>query len=96
MDHVAGPLHILLSEKEGRIRFNIIRLKLYHFKRITWWYLFLLEVASLDFKKKKVMVSRNLRPGPPLGGNTDANSDRPCALSTTCHVGSQVDFSLGL
>ena len=28
MDHVAGPLHISLSEKEGRIWFNIVCLKL--------------------------------------------------------------------
>ena len=33
-DHFAGPLHILLAEKEGRIWFNIICFKLYQFERI--------------------------------------------------------------
>ena len=37
MDHVAEPLHILLEEKEGRIWFNTICLKLYQFERTTWW-----------------------------------------------------------
>jgi hypothetical protein len=32
MDHVAGPIHILLAEREGRIWFNIICLKPYQFK----------------------------------------------------------------
>ena len=36
MDHVAGPLHTLLVEKEGRILINIICLKIYQFKRIIW------------------------------------------------------------
>ena len=40
MDHVAGPL---LAEREGSILFNIICLKLYQFKRITWWCLSVLE-----------------------------------------------------
>jgi hypothetical protein len=31
MDHVAGPLHILLAEKEGRNWFILIRLKLYQY-----------------------------------------------------------------
>jgi hypothetical protein len=35
MYHVVGPLHILLAEKEGKIWFNIICLKLYQFERIT-------------------------------------------------------------
>ena len=37
MNHVAGPLHIVLAEKEGRIWFNIICLQVCHFKIITWW-----------------------------------------------------------
>ena len=65
MDHVAGPLHILLAGKEGRVWFHIICLKLYQFKRITWWRLSVVDNAlqSLMLKKilKKVMVSRNLR-----------------------------------
>ena len=43
MDHVAGPLRILLAEKEGRIWFNVLCLKLYQFERITWWCLSVLE-----------------------------------------------------
>ena len=43
MDHVAGPLHILLAEKVGRIWFNLICLKFYQFKKITWWCLCVLE-----------------------------------------------------
>ena len=43
MDHLAGPLHILLAEKEGRIWFKVICLKLYQFERITWWCLFIME-----------------------------------------------------
>ena len=36
MDHGAGPLHILLAVKEGRIWFHvIISLQLYQFKRMT-------------------------------------------------------------
>ena len=34
--HVAGPLHILLVGKEGRIWFNIICLNHYQFEKITW------------------------------------------------------------
>ena len=43
MNHAAGPLHILLKEKEGRIWFNILYLKLYQLKRFTWRCLFDLE-----------------------------------------------------
>ena len=43
MDHVAGPLHILLVEKEGRIWFNVICLTLYQFESITWWCLYVLK-----------------------------------------------------
>jgi hypothetical protein len=37
MDHVAGPLHILMVGKEGRIWFNIICFKLYQFESNNWW-----------------------------------------------------------
>ena len=43
MDHVAGPLHILLAKKEGRIWFNIICLKLYQYERTTWWCLYVMK-----------------------------------------------------
>ena len=55
MDHVAGPLHILLAEKEGRIWFNIICLKLYQFERTIWWCLSVLE-SILDYVMKFVML----------------------------------------
>jgi hypothetical protein len=45
MDHVVGPLHILVVGKEGRVWLNIVCLKLYQFERITWWCLFVLEHA---------------------------------------------------
>ena len=54
MDHVVGPLHILLAEKEGRIWFSIICLKLYKFERTTWWCLFVLE-SILEFVLKYVL-----------------------------------------
>jgi len=40
MDHVAGPLHILLAEKEGMIWFNITCLKLYQSENFNGWCLF--------------------------------------------------------
>jgi hypothetical protein len=40
MDHFVGQLHILLVEKEERIRFNIVCLI---FKIISWWCLSVLE-----------------------------------------------------
>ena len=69
MDHVAGPLHILLAEKEGRIWFNIICLKFYQFERITWSCLSikeyslqsLLKFVPLEKISRKIMVSRNFR-----------------------------------
>ena len=89
MDHVAGPLHILLAKKEGRISFNIICLKLYQFKRITWWYLSFLESnmrSTLQFVLKFVMLEKILEKNhslpenasrPPLGGGHDENFGRP-------------------
>jgi hypothetical protein len=59
MDHVAGALDILLAKKEGRIWFNLIYLKLYQFKRITWWCLSVLNFFmefSLQFVMKFVML----------------------------------------
>ena len=68
MDHVAGPLHILLAEKEGRIWFNIICLQIYQFERTTWWCLsvlkFVLESLMkfvLEFAIKYVMKYVMLR-----------------------------------
>ena len=91
MDHVAGPLHTLLAEKEGRIWFNIICLKLYQFKRSMWWCLSVLESilksimksalkSVLLKKKKKFHGLPEFSSDPPLGGGPDANSGRPCTL----------------
>ena len=88
MDHVAGPLHILLAEKEGWIWFNIIYLKLYQFERITWWCLFVLESvleSALQSVLKFVMLEKiffchglpEFASGPPPRGGPDANSGRP-------------------
>ena len=48
-------------EKEGRIWFNIICLKLYQFERTTRWCLSVMESALKFVMLKKIMVSRNLR-----------------------------------
>jgi hypothetical protein len=88
MDHVAGPLHILLAEKVGRIWFNMICLNLYQFKRITWWCLSVLEFVmefSLQFVLKYVMLEKILKNHglpeisscPPLGDGPDVNSGIP-------------------
>ena len=57
MDHVVGPLHVLLTGKEGRIWFNIICLKLYQFERITWWCLSVQE-SALQSILHSVMLER--------------------------------------
>ena len=43
MDHVAGPLHILLAKKSGGDWVNIICLKSYQFETTIWWCLYVLE-----------------------------------------------------
>ena len=45
----------LLAEKEGRIWFNIICLKFYHFKRNTWWCLSVLEFAMQFVLMEKIL-----------------------------------------
>jgi hypothetical protein len=57
MDHVAGPLHILLAKKEGRIWLNIICVKLYQVERITWWCLYVLE-SVLEYAVQSVMLEK--------------------------------------
>ena len=74
MDPVARPLHIFLAEKEGRISFNIICLKLYQFERTTWWCLSILEfvlAAGLQF----VLLEKILKKSWP-----NANFGRPWNL----------------
>ena len=56
--HVAGPLHILLAEKEGRIWFNKICLKPYQFERITWWCLSVLE-SALKIVMLKIYIKKS-------------------------------------
>jgi hypothetical protein len=55
-DDVTRPLYILLAEKEGRIWLNITCLRLYQFRRITWWCLFVLE-SILECVPKFVLKS---------------------------------------
>ena len=67
MDHDARPLHILLTKQRGEDLLNITCLKLYQFRRISWWCLSIMEsvlrsimkYAMLDFFK--VTVSQILR-----------------------------------
>jgi hypothetical protein len=79
MDHVAGPLQILLGEKEGKIWFNIICLKLSQFERITWWCSSIsestLQFVMLEIKKKK----KKLNGLPDFASSLplDENSRRP-------------------
>ena len=87
----AGPLHILLAEKEGRIWFNIICLQIYQFERTTWWCLYVLE-SILEFALKSILKNVLLKQyyknhglpkfasGPPLGGRPNENSGRPWNL----------------
>ena len=101
MDHVVGPSHILLTEKEGRIRFTIICLKLYQFNITTWWCLYVLKFvlesimesnleSTLKFvllkKYKKITVSQNLRQAHLLEvGLTKVLGDHD-TLCIVCHV----------
>ena len=101
MDHVAGPLHILLAEKKWRSWFNIICLKFYQFGRTTWWCLSILEFvlesileSALKFVLKYVTLGKKnhglpkFALDPPLGGRLDANSGRPWNLihSPPCRI----------
>src|ERR1700737_3680888 len=54
MNHVAGPLHILLAEKEGRIWFNIICLQVDQFKIITLCCFSVLE-SVMEFSMQSVL-----------------------------------------
>jgi hypothetical protein len=85
MDHVAGPLQMLLAEKEGRIWFDIICLKLYKYERTTWWCLSILEFV-MEPALQSVMLEKNIFKNhglpefgsrPPLGGGLGENSGRP-------------------
>jgi hypothetical protein len=94
MDQVAGRLHTLMAEKEGRIWFNIIcfiNLREVFGGVCLYWDF----PCNLSWWKniKKVMVSRNLRQAHLLEvGLTQIPVDH-APLSTTCHVGLHVDSS---
>ena len=95
MDHVVGPLHILLAEKEERIWFNIICLKIYQCERTTWWCLYVME-SFLDcimesapkYVLKVIMLKKyqknnghlKFASSPPLGCRPDENFGRPWNL----------------
>ena len=61
MDHVTSSwkkdilLHILLVEKEGRVWFTIICLKLIQFEVFTWWCLYALQYV-MEFALQYVMT----------------------------------------
>jgi len=54
------PLHTLLAEKEEGIWFNIICLKLYQFKRTTWWCLYVPKYV-LNFTLQSVILEKLLK-----------------------------------
>ena len=57
MDYIAGPSHIFLAGKDGRIWFDTICLKLYQIERIGWWCLSLLK-SALQSILKFVMLEK--------------------------------------
>ena len=101
MDRVAGPLYTLLAEKEGRIWFNIIFLKICQFKKITWWCFTVLEFFHeliLEFTLQfvlleKIVISKNLYQAHLLEVDLTQIPVDHAPLPTTCHVGLHVDFS---
>ena len=105
MDHVVGPLHILLAEKEGSIWVNIICLQIYQSERTTWWCLSILEYvlefimeSILKFVMLKkyiqtIMVSQNLHQAHLLEVGLTKIPEVHETLSIVCHVGLHVDFS---
>jgi hypothetical protein len=71
--------YFLLAEKEERIWFNIICLKLYQFERITWWCLFALESVlkfALQFVLLEIILTEN-HGLQEFGGEPDENFGRP-------------------
>ena len=60
MDHVAGSLHILLAEKEGRVWFKKICLKCYQFERTIWWCMLVME-SILEYVLESVLLEKNLK-----------------------------------
>ena len=59
-----GTIAYFVGGKEKRIWFSIICLKLYQFRRITWWCLSVLEYvleSSLKFVLKSIMLEKILK-----------------------------------
>ena len=97
-------LHCILAKcktsfyrrKRERILFNIICLKLYQLKRITWWCLSVLESVmefALQIVLKYVMLEKilkNYHGFPEFSGKIPGDRE---TLSIVCHVGLHVDFS---
>ena len=86
-----GTIAYFVGRKEGRIWFNIIRLKLYQFERTTWWCLSILETileSILESALKYVTLKKYQKnnglakstSSPPLGGRPHENSRRPWSL----------------
>ena len=103
---VAGPLHILLAYKKGRIWVNILCLKLYQFERTTWWCLSALGIYSGScygiYPKichvvkniTKIMISQNLHLAHLLEVGLKNSPGDHETLSIVRHVGLHVeDFS---
>jgi hypothetical protein len=97
MDHVAGPLHILLAEKEGRNWFILIRLKLYQSGIITRWCLSIMKStlkcvleSPLQCVMKPIMLEVILKIM--VSRKTQISEDH-VTLFIVRHVGLHVEFS---
>jgi hypothetical protein len=87
-----GTIAYFVGGKKGMIWFNIICLKLYQFRRITRWCLYVLESvveSTLQSVLKFVILEKNIiknygllefLSGPPPRGGLDTNSKRPWNL----------------
>ena len=78
-------------KKEKRIWAKMICLKLYQFKRITWWCLYVLKFA-LHYVMKIVMLENNNKESHGLMELVKIPGDHE-TLSIVHHVGLHVDFS---
>jgi hypothetical protein len=99
MDHVAGPLHIMLAGKEGRIWFNTICLKSINLREllggyvcIEIWYGICPIIYPTGKNVKKITVSRNLRQPHLLEMDLMKIPGDHETLSIVRHVGLHVDL----
>ena len=95
MDHVAGPLHILLAEKDRKIWFNIMCLKLDQFKRITMWCLSILE-CTMKFIQKFVMLEKNIKKSHGLSKFATFIHNLPCRIPCRLFIHKLFSEPLGL